>query len=156
MKALDIDRIFESDNKINIPKKLTNEEKILKFIESPCGYSDFLPCIPNNKEHIDKLKILFDSITSMKGGGNNESDEYLFLIEESIKLAKLLIKELKKSMESYKSKKIDAAIILSYIIRLYVLNINDETIDLEHFIRDEYGKSPNELISDLVGIIDKY
>lgn len=147
---------------INSPSEKKKGKSILNKIKksftdgfSPCPWTDYLSCIPQNKESI--YKLMGDAELYMKGtqsssensehsqyGGINSINSFIEQLKVGAELGSSVEDEINKSYDKIEEDRLKAASVIAYISRLFVLG-NEEDV---HKLRDFYRSKPYQMELD--------
>lgn len=140
-----------------------------KIDKSPCSYADWLECkSPPNLKEIKRMMDEYLNIQNeiaekmqkskgtdikVKGGGNNDTEEeinemekqkvkkFISKIDDLIKIAKKLIVQVKKDEDNLDRDRARATAALSYIIRLFALQLKGDLNNIQKYVKKKHKRS---------------
>ena len=157
---------LKSEPKKKITDKVKDYASNLTYARtSPCPWADYLKCVHQTPETIDKIyedaKLFMSEsknidVSGQKGGqkgGSSNVDSYIALVKSTIKLGKEVQKQIEKKKDKLMMERTKAAAAISYISRLFVLGMEKNVDDLRDYTRKHQKMDLDDVMYNLASYI---
>ena len=156
---------LQAENKKKTYGLLSKIGNIIEQGISPCPWTDYLKCVPQDVNSVDNMlkdaQVFMSeqhgihSGTQVGGfnqqGGDNSLREILESVNTATAFAKKIYKQLEKMQSDMEQERIRAAAAITYISRLFALGLEDDVDDLR-----DYSRKRNMELDEVVFKLSSY